>query len=74
VNLSGIDVAPQADGTVVITASAKGKNVKLRVTREYARRLAAQLVGVTEAPAEPQVPMDLMDRLVDAVTKRRSKP
>jgi hypothetical protein len=65
---SGIDAAPQTDGTVVITASANGKSVKLRVTREYARRLAARLVAASmdANAAEPSV----IDRFADLFTKR----
>lgn len=41
----GVHVEHLPDGSVRIIATAKGGSVKLRVTKAYARRLAAELMG-----------------------------
>lgn len=68
--MSGVNIERGPDGTVVIEATAKTGVVRLRVTREYARRVAARLVAASmEAEAaDPGGP--IMDALRNALKGR----
>lgn len=72
----GIDVEHLDDGTVRIVMRSNGRVAKMRVSADYAKRLAARLVVGAPAPAvtyEGGVPSDLIDRLAEKIAERAKK-
>lgn len=70
---NGIEATRLSDGTVRITATGAGGVVKLRVTKEFARRLAARLItaSMDGEEAEPEPDGGIMDMLRNIVGGRR---
>ena len=67
----GIDVTHLDDGTVRIVMRSGDRVAKMRVTADYAKRLAARLVvGSPPVTYEGGAPSDLMDRLAQKIKER----
>ncbi len=67
--MSGIDVKPEG-GAVCVTVSIGERTARLRVTPEYAKRLASRLiiaavsVGSPEAASEPESWLERLQRIL----------
>ncbi len=69
--MSGIEVERLPDGTVRIVATANGGTVKLRVTADFARKLAAKLMVAATGSDAVSLPeaKSWAERIVEAMRK-----
>jgi hypothetical protein len=70
--MSGIQARRADDGNVLIEATAPGGTVKLRVTPEYARRIAAQLIASSQ-PSQSRSDFDDFGKMLDNLFRGRRR-